>query len=76
MVWTYFGEFQPSDKRGSALSVLATFWMVRSSSTLVQSLSLTSGQQVGNIAVAALAWAVIPHDIGWSDPAHFQVCEL
>jgi len=54
VVWTYFGEFQPSDKRGAALSVLATFWMV------------------GNIAVAALAWAVIPHDIGWSDPAHFQ----
>ena len=42
----------------------------------MQSLSLTSGQQVGNIAVAALAWAVIPHDIGWSDPAHFQVCEM
>jgi len=54
VVWTYFGEFQPSNKRGSALSVLATFWMV------------------GNIAVAALAWAVIPHDIGWSDPDHFQ----
>ena len=76
MVWTYFGEFQPSDKRGAALSVLATFWMVRSPSFTVQSSSLTTGQQVGNIAVAALAWAVIPHDIGWSDPEHFQVCEL
>lgn len=73
MVWTYFGEFQPSDKRGAALSVLATFWMVRQHPEFA--VRLTSGLQVGNIAVAALAWAVIPHDIGWSDPAHFQVCE-
>ena len=29
---------------------------------------------MGNFAVAALAWAIIPHDIGWSDPDHFQVC--
>ena len=70
VVWTYFGEFQPSDKRGAALSVLATFWMVRLPSPTFSS---AIGHQVGNIAVAALAWAVIPHDIGWSDPAHFQV---
>lgn len=54
VVWTYFGEFQPAQRRGAALSVLASFWMV------------------GNVAVAGLAWAVIPHDLGWSDPAHFQ----
>jgi len=28
VVWTYFAEFQPSARRGSALSVLASFWMV------------------------------------------------
>ena len=28
---------------------------------------------MGNVAVAGLAWAVIPHDLGWSDPAYFQV---
>jgi len=54
VVWSYFGEFQPSHRRGAALSVLASFWMV------------------GNVTVAALAWAIIPHDIGWSDPDKFQ----
>ncbi len=28
IVWAYFGEFQPKEKRGSMLSWLATFWMV------------------------------------------------
>ena len=28
LVWTYFAEFQPSSKRGAALSVLASFWMI------------------------------------------------
>ena len=28
MVWTYFGEFQPPNRRGMMLSILATFWMV------------------------------------------------
>lgn len=28
VVWTYFGEFQPPNKRGMMLSALATFWMV------------------------------------------------
>jgi len=28
VVWTYFGEFQPPNKRGMMLSLLATFWMV------------------------------------------------
>ena len=28
LVSTYFAEFQPCDKRGGALSILATFWMV------------------------------------------------
>ena len=28
VVWTYFGEFQPRDKRGMMLSLLASFWMV------------------------------------------------
>ena len=27
LVWSYFAEFQPKDKRGGVLSVLATFWM-------------------------------------------------
>ena len=54
MVWSYYAEFQPSAKRGAALSVLASFWMV------------------GNITVAGLAWAIIPHEIGWTDPASFQ----
>jgi len=55
VVWTYYGEFQPSDKRGAALSVLATFWMV------------------GNVAVAGIAWAIIPHEhLGWTDPSEFQ----
>eukprot|EP00092_Neocalanus_flemingeri_P039522 GFUD01043036.1.p1 GENE.GFUD01043036.1~~GFUD01043036.1.p1 ORF type:complete len:573 (+),score=163.98 GFUD01043036.1:56-1774(+) len=54
VVWTYYGEFQPSSRRGAALSVLASFWMV------------------GNITVAGLAWAIIPHEIGWTDPASFQ----
>jgi len=48
VVWTYFAEFQPSQKRGGALSFLASFWMV------------------GNVAVAGLAWAVIPRELGWS----------
>jgi len=42
VVWTYFGEFQPPNRRGTMLSLLATFWMV------------------GNVAVAVLAWLVIP----------------
>jgi len=54
VVWTYFGEFQPSDRRGGACSVLAAFWMV------------------GNVSVAGLAWAVIPHQLGWTDPGGFQ----
>jgi VNT family MFS transporter (synaptic vesicle glycoprotein 2) len=33
---------------------------------------LASFWMVGNVAVAALAWAVIPHNIGWSDPDSFQ----
>jgi len=53
VVWTYYAEFQPSSRRGAALSVLASFWMV------------------GNITVAALAWAIIPHQIGWTDPEAF-----
>jgi len=28
LVWTYFAEFQPMQKRGGALSFLASFWMV------------------------------------------------
>ena len=28
VVWTYFAEFQPSSRRGSVLSVLASFWMI------------------------------------------------
>jgi len=28
VVWTYYAEFQPSCRRGGALSVLASFWMV------------------------------------------------
>lgn len=27
---------------------------------------------VGNVAVAGFAWAIIPHNIGWSDPDSFQ----
>eukprot|EP00092_Neocalanus_flemingeri_P032628 GFUD01035489.1.p1 GENE.GFUD01035489.1~~GFUD01035489.1.p1 ORF type:complete len:574 (-),score=164.16 GFUD01035489.1:136-1857(-) len=54
VVWSYYAEFQPSAKRGAALSVLASFWMV------------------GNVTVAGLAWAIIPHEIGWTDPASFQ----
>jgi len=42
VVWTYFGEFQPPNRRGTMLSFLATFWMV------------------GNVAVAVLAWLIIP----------------
>ena len=48
LVWTYFAEFQPSSKRGGALSVLASFWMI------------------GNITVAGLAWAIIPHQLAWA----------
>ncbi|XP_023330505.1 synaptic vesicle glycoprotein 2B [Eurytemora carolleeae] len=48
VVWTYFAEFQPANKRGGALSFLASFWMV------------------GNIAVAGMAWVVIPHELGWN----------
>ena len=44
-MWTYFAEFQPAARRGGALSVLATFWMV------------------GNVVVAGLAWAIIPHQV-------------
>ena len=47
LVWTYFAEFQPSTKRGGALSLLASFWMI------------------GNITVAGLAWAIIPHQLAW-----------
>ena len=54
VVWTYYAEFQPSSRRGAALSVLASFWMV------------------GNLTVAASAWLIIPHDIGWNDPAAFK----
>ena len=54
VVWTYYAEFQPSDKRGAALSVLATFWMV------------------GNVTVAGMAWAIIPNELGWTDPTSFQ----
>lgn len=53
VVWTYYAEFQPSARRGSALSVLASFWMV------------------GNVTVAAMAWAIIPHEIGWTDREGF-----
>ena len=28
VVWTYYAEFQPSSRRGGALSVLASFWMI------------------------------------------------
>ena len=28
VVWSYYAEFQPSSRRGAALSVLASFWMV------------------------------------------------
>ena len=48
LVWTYFAEFQPSRRRGGALSLLATFWMV------------------GNVTVAGLAWAIIPHQLSWA----------
>ena len=44
----------PTEKRGGALSVLATFWMI------------------GNIAVAGLAWAIIPHTLGWNNPDGFK----
>ena len=54
VVWTYFAEFQPSNKRGAALSILASFWMV------------------GNLTVAGLAWAIIPHQVGWDDPDGFK----
>ena len=54
VVWTYYAEFQPSARRGAALSILASFWMI------------------GNLTVAASAWLIIPHDIGWTDPAAFQ----
>ena len=27
---------------------------------------------IGNITVAGLAWAIIPHEIGWTDPSSFQ----
>jgi len=53
VVWTYYAEFQPSARRGSALSVLASFWMV------------------GNVTVAAMAWAIIPNEIGWTDREGF-----
>ena len=26
VVWSYYAEFQPSSRRGAALSVLASFW--------------------------------------------------
>jgi len=55
LVWTYFAEFQPSSKRGGALSVLASFWMI------------------GNITVAGLAWAIIPHQLEWSSWRVFTV---
>ena len=54
VVWTYYAEFQPSARRGAALSILASFWMI------------------GNLTVAASAWLIIPHNIGWTDPAAFQ----
>ncbi|XP_066958104.1 LOW QUALITY PROTEIN: synaptic vesicle glycoprotein 2B-like [Macrobrachium rosenbergii] len=50
LVWAYISEFQPADKRGGALSVIAAFWMV------------------GNILVAALGLAIIPHNIGFVNP--------
>ena len=55
LVWTYFAEFQPSSKRGGALSVLASFWMI------------------GNITVAGLAWAIIPHQLSWASWRAFTV---
>ena len=55
LVFTYFAEFQPSSKRGGALSLLASFWMV------------------GNITVAGLAWAVIPHQLSWASWRVFTV---
>ena len=54
VVWTYYAEFQPSSRRGAALSVLASFWMI------------------GNLTVAASAWLIIPHNIGWNEPAAFK----
>ncbi|CAB4055399.1 SV2 [Lepeophtheirus salmonis] len=50
LVWSYFAEFQPKDRRGSMLSMLANFWMV------------------GNVAVAGLAWIIVPQEIGF----HFE----
>ena len=55
LVWTYFAEFQPSTKRGGALSLLASFWMI------------------GNITVAGLAWAIIPHQLSWDSWRVFTV---
>ena len=54
VVWTYYAEFQPSSRRGAALSILASFWMI------------------GNLTVAGSAWLIIPHEMGWTDPAAFQ----
>ena len=28
LVWAYMSEFQPSSRRGRALSVVASFWMI------------------------------------------------
>ncbi|XP_014669031.1 PREDICTED: synaptic vesicle glycoprotein 2C-like [Priapulus caudatus] len=50
IVWSYFVEFQPRQKRGRMLSLMAAFWTI------------------GNILVALLAWAIIPH----TDMGHFS----
>ncbi|XP_014669036.1 PREDICTED: synaptic vesicle glycoprotein 2C-like [Priapulus caudatus] len=50
IAWAYFVEFQPRQKRGRMLSLMAGFWMI------------------GNVLVALLAWAIIPH----TDMGHFN----
>ena len=70
VVWTYYAEFQPSARRGEALSILASFWMIGRliSQVLSPHLMLTTG----NLTVAGCAWLIIPNKLGWDDPAHFQ----
>ena len=60
MVWSYFAEFQPKNRRGGMLSALATFWMI--GNIAVAGNLFNSFTEINLICFsnAALAWLIIP----------------
>ncbi len=79
IVWAYFGEFQPKDKRGRMLSWLAAFWMVGNVTVAgARESSKTPKQFLWNwqlfCLIPAIAWIIIPLDIGYNttNPDEFE----